>query len=494
MTHCSQPIPWCSKPTCTYYIVSFAVSFLYSFPYIVKSKFGNYATLDVLAEQWRLQGGTFDLRVLMDGSLSKAKIPHHLMIEKVVNRINELEKPHLKLVVMHNFMWALVKEQASDRACKHQIRNWDSGCDIQVVESEAHDISQSIIGCTLQPSWPTVCEYIKDQTLMVNMLWEVAYGVCHEVLHLDSLEDFNATEADLMDLKKDILTTWESRDRCRTLSLRPTFTPSSVGASEKGSTLGETFTPSKATVSASILHGSSYGLEGTSSPLLRPLGPPPRILHPLMHTSHVQGILPTSHYSAMGTPMGYNFDPMMGQPLQPSVSNTYSFLSQSPGIPFPTPVSLNVAGLPALPGLGEEECPLVVGSPSHSSWVVVGKMIPTVTVSSCTAETTLLALPTSTPRVSTSCANVAGGDVHRVIQQCSHSSLSRALAGAGVGRGQGLAKKLMKAGSGRGQSIPLSQVKKQEESRGHADAHTSPTHHHEAGPSRFSSHLLWGGL
>ena len=59
---------------------------------------------------------------------------------------------------------------------------------------------------------------------MVNVLWEVAYRVCHEVLCLDSLEDFNATKADLMDLKN-ILTTWESRDRCRTLSLGPTFTP-----------------------------------------------------------------------------------------------------------------------------------------------------------------------------------------------------------------------------------------------------------------------------
>ena len=66
-----------------------------------------------------MQGGTFDLRVLTDGSLSKAKICQCLMIEKVVNRINELEKPHLKLVVMHNFMWALVKEQASDRAHEH---------------------------------------------------------------------------------------------------------------------------------------------------------------------------------------------------------------------------------------------------------------------------------------------------------------------------------------------------------------------------------------
>ena len=63
---------------------------------------------------------------------------------------------------------------------------------------------------------------------MVNVLWEVAYGVCHEVLHLNSLEDFNVTEADLMDLKKDILAMWESRDRCRTLSLGPTFTPLST--------------------------------------------------------------------------------------------------------------------------------------------------------------------------------------------------------------------------------------------------------------------------
>ena len=105
-----------------------------------------------------------------------------------------------------------------------------------------------------------VCKYVKGQPLMVNVLWEVAYGVCKEVLCLDSLEDFNATEADLMDLKNDILTMWEARDRCRTLSLRPTFTPLSTGACKKGSTLGETFTPSKATASASILHGSGYGL------------------------------------------------------------------------------------------------------------------------------------------------------------------------------------------------------------------------------------------
>ena len=115
-------------------------------------------------------------------------------------------------------------------------------------------------------------------------------------------------------------------------------------------------------------------------------------------------------------------------------------------------------------------------------------MIPTVTVSSSAAEMTLLASPTTAPRVSTSCANVAGRDVCRVIQQHPHSSPKRALAGAGVGRGQGLAKKLVKAGGGRGQvlarklteagdgrgqSVPSSQVKKQEECREHTDASTS---------------------
>ena len=77
----------------------------------MKSKFGDYATLDTLAEQQRVQGGTFDPRVLTDGSPSKAKIRRQLMIEKVVNHIDELDQPHLKLVVMHDFMWALIEEQ-----------------------------------------------------------------------------------------------------------------------------------------------------------------------------------------------------------------------------------------------------------------------------------------------------------------------------------------------------------------------------------------------
>ena len=115
----------------------------------MKSKFGNYGTLDTLAEQGRVQGGSFNPRVLMDGSPSKTKIHQRLMVEKVVDHIDELEQPHLKLMVMHDFMWALVEELASNRACAHQARNKDSGCDIWVVESEVHDISQGVINQAL---------------------------------------------------------------------------------------------------------------------------------------------------------------------------------------------------------------------------------------------------------------------------------------------------------------------------------------------------------
>ena len=115
----------------------------------MKSKFGDYGTLDALAEQHRVQGGSFNPQVLMDGSPSKTKIRRQLMIEKVVDRIDELEQPHLKLMVMHNFMWALMEELASNRAHAHQTRNTDSGCDIWVVDSEVHDISQGIINWAL---------------------------------------------------------------------------------------------------------------------------------------------------------------------------------------------------------------------------------------------------------------------------------------------------------------------------------------------------------
>ena len=146
------------------------------------------------------------------------------------------------------------------------------------------------------------------------MLWEVAYGVCHEALCLNLLEDFNATKADLMGMKNDILATWKSRDRRRTLSLRPTFTSSSTHSKEQGSALGKTFTSGRATTSISSPHGPSYSLSETLSPFFKPLAPPPGIPSSSSLSSYIQELLPTS-YSTVGTPMEYNFNPMTGRPL-----------------------------------------------------------------------------------------------------------------------------------------------------------------------------------
>ena len=57
----------------------------------------------------------------------------------------------------------------------------------------------------------------RTNSLTVNMLWKVAYGVCKEVLCLNSLEEFNATEADLMELKNYILTMWEVQGQAQDL-------------------------------------------------------------------------------------------------------------------------------------------------------------------------------------------------------------------------------------------------------------------------------------
>ena len=198
------------------------------------------------------------------------------MIEKVVNRIDELDQPHLKLVVMHDFMWALIEELASNRAHTHQARNEDSGHDIWVVDSEVHDISQGVIDWALQPSQPMVCEYVRDKALTVNVLWDIAYSLHHEAFRLDSLEDFNATEADLMSMKDNILAMWKSRDARKTSSLGPMFI-SSTDSKAQGSTLGRTFIPREATASSGALCGPGGGTGEVSSSFFRPLAPPPGI-------------------------------------------------------------------------------------------------------------------------------------------------------------------------------------------------------------------------
>ena len=61
----------------------------------------------------------------------------------------------------------------------------------------------------------------------------------------------------------------------------------------------------------------------------------------------------------------------------------------------------------------------------------------------------------------------------RVIQQHSLSSPNKALIGTGVGRGQVLARKLMKVGIGKGRSVPSSKATRPDECGGHMDASTS---------------------
>ena len=142
----------------------------------------------------------------------------------------------------------------------------------------------------------------------------------------------------------------------------------------------------------------------------------------------------------------------------------------------------------------------MVGSPSYSSRVVAGGRIPTVTVSSAPAETTLSASPNTAPRISTSCSNVTGGDICRVVRQHPQLPLNKTLAGAGVGRGlarrsaresgsrgqtladmltdkggdkgQALAAKLEGASGGRGRSVPSPPVGRPEQKGRQADTRT----------------------
>ena len=145
---------------------------------------------------------------------------------------------------------------------------------------------------------------------MVNMLWDIAYSLHHKALHLDSLEDFNATEADLMSMKDDILATWKSRDVRKTSSLGPTFI-SSADSKSQGSTLGRTFIPRGATAASGALCGPGGGTGEVSSSFFRPLAPPPRIPSMFGLSPYIQELLPTS-FPMMGLPVEYNFDPITG--------------------------------------------------------------------------------------------------------------------------------------------------------------------------------------
>ena len=212
---------------------------------------------------------------------------------------------------------------------------------------------------------------------------------------------------------------------------------------------------------------------------MRPLGPPAGILHPWMSMSYGQGIFPTLNYPSWGSTTGYNFDPMTGQPLRPSIPSSYPFLSQLLEMLLSTSLDPSLADLLALLDADDEESPLlVVEPPAHSSHVVTGRTVPTITVSSSVVETTLSASPRSSPRVSTSSTSAAGKDVQRVIQHHLPTSAKTALVRSGVGQGSVIVKELMRiAGIGKGCPGSLSnaprETRKQEGDKRHVDAGVS---------------------
>ena len=190
-------------------------------PYIIKLKFGNYAMLNVLADQWKAPRGHVRPKTLDRWkSVQGQDLPAPNDREGGGQDLRAGWTTS-QVVVMHDFIWALVEEQVSDRAHQHQVKNWDSRQDICQVESEAHSISQDIIAQALHPGRPMVCDYIGTRSLTVDMLWEVVYGVFREALCLESLEDFNASEVDLGEMKDKILSSGRPRISARLHPLGP---------------------------------------------------------------------------------------------------------------------------------------------------------------------------------------------------------------------------------------------------------------------------------
>ena len=181
---------------------------------------------------------------------------------------------------------------------------------------------------------------MRDKPLTLNVLWEIAYSIHKESLCLDSLEDFNATEADIMHMKEDILAMWKSRDARKISSLGPTFV-SSADSRSRGSTLGKTFIPGGPAPSSGVPHGPGGGgdMSATSSSVFKPLAPPPGI--PLVPglSHYLQDPLPTS-FPVMGLPAEYNFDPITGWPLKVVTPNVFSQSSQPWDVSLPTFISL----------------------------------------------------------------------------------------------------------------------------------------------------------
>ena len=168
-------------------------------------------------------------------------------------------------------------------------------------------------------TWQTnsVANMPRTRPWQLTCYGRVAYSVCHEALHLNLLEDFNSTEADLMGMKDDILATWKSRDRRRDFipqthihSPHPRI-PRNKGPPWEKPLLPEGLlhlsVPLVALVTAWVRHHCH------SSGLWPP--PPPQDSLNVWLLPYIQELLPTS-FPTVGTPTEYNFDPITGWPLK----------------------------------------------------------------------------------------------------------------------------------------------------------------------------------
>ena len=148
----------------------------------------------------------------------------------------------------------------------------------------------------------TCCEFIDQCPLTEDLLWEVAEGLFHEAIHLDTLDDFRATLQELTNMKDTILQTWMEED----------------WAWSQSSSLGITL----------VLGNQGNPVESSTTPLSRS---PPGISFPQVLISFGVDAFPTpaSSYSmwGAGSIRGYNFDPIMGQALMTTLPMRFPFMS-----------------------------------------------------------------------------------------------------------------------------------------------------------------------
>ena len=179
---------------------------------------------------------------------------------------------------------------------------------------------------------------MRDKPLTLNVLWEIAYNIHKESLHLDSLEDFNATEADIMHMKEDILAMWKSRDMQG--KLHPSDPCSSPLQTPGVGDLpwGKLLFPESLHHPVSVPRGPGGGgdMIAMSSSVFKPLAPPPRIPIAPGLSHYLQDPLPAS-FPVMGLPAEYNFDPIMGQPLRASTPGVFSQCLPSHGMSHSQP-------------------------------------------------------------------------------------------------------------------------------------------------------------